>query len=91
MFIINSIFGVNVRVGLQIYVFKVKSYIGRQELLRKFKNFNFKKFVLNTNSLLLVYVYIFRVYVKLAIFLMLQVELKKVVEELSFNKLNNNK
>ena len=60
-------------------------------MLRKFKNFNFKKFVLNTNSLLLVYVYIFRVYVKLAIFLMLQVELKKVVEELSFNKLNNNK
>ena len=50
----NSIFWVNVRVAQQIYVFKVKS---SQKLLSNFQNFNFKKFVLNTGSLQLVYIF----------------------------------
>ena len=49
-FISNSILGVNVRVGRQIYVFKDKSCLGHKELLRNFQKFNFTKFVLNNGS-----------------------------------------
>ena len=71
IFISSSIFGVNVRAGWQIYIFRVKSCLGQKVLLSNFKNFNFKKYVLCTGSLYLAY--IFRVFVKLTIFLMLPV------------------
>ena len=35
----NFISGVNVRVGQQIYIFKVKSCLGQQELLQQFPKF----------------------------------------------------
>ena len=50
----QPIFGVNVRVAQQIYVFKVKSCL---EVAQQFPNFNFEKFILNTGSLQLVYIF----------------------------------
>ena len=51
LLISNFNFPVKVRVGWQIYVFKVKSCFGQLELLSNFQSFNFKKFVVNTRSL----------------------------------------